>query len=239
MRESIFRFKQFSIKNDASSMKVGTDGVLLGAWCACNETTQSVLDIGAGTGLISLMIAQRAVNANIIGIEIDEPAYKEAEYNFALSKWGKRLNAINTDFVEFAKMYNKTFDLIVSNPPYFDNGILASKSGRALARHELSLSLESLFVNSARLLACGGKIAVVYPYSSFSKMKDCAQDAGLYLSRYTKVFSTADSPEPKRILCEFTTTSSPIKVDNLIIEIERHVYTQDYIRLTKDFYLKM
>ena len=123
MRETIFKFKQFTVKNKNSAMKVGTDGVLIGAWTTASDQCIDILDIGAGTGLVSLMMAQRNPNANIIGVEIDENSYVEACDNVSNSPWKDRVDVIMDDFNSFAELSNLKYDVILSNPPFFDNGI--------------------------------------------------------------------------------------------------------------------
>ncbi|MDD2962038.1 MAG: methyltransferase [Muribaculaceae bacterium] len=238
MRENIFRFKQFCVINKNSAMKVGTDGVLLGAWCDVSDRSQRILDIGAGTGLLSLMMAQRAINAYIVGIEIDADAYGEACDNVAGSAWSDRIEMRNIDFTNFIVGDNEKFDIIISNPPFFDNGILSNDSSRAMARHSFSLSLDLLIERVAKLLTKEGKFSFIYPASSIDKIRNLAVKNNLFISRITMVRPTKDIL-PKRVLCELSISNCPVLENELVIEEGRHIYTQDYISLTRDFYLKM
>ncbi len=240
MRESIFRFKQFSVRNEKSAMKVGTDGVLIGAWCDV-DNVNSVLDIGCGTGLISLMVAQRQPLAQIDAVEIDDDACNEALVNFRNSPWTNRLSVISADFKEFAAMCSKRYDLIVSNPPFFTNGVLPPNESRKNARHCASLSFADLLAGASRLLSERGRICVITPCESDESIRLIADDCGLKNRAKTIVYPKPAS-QPKRILWQFDKNADrgSAVIDSLIIETEeRHHYSNEYISLTKDFYLKM
>lgn len=238
MREKVFAFKQFSVINDKSAMKVGTDGVLTGAWVTVSQEKIKVLDVGSGSGLISLMIAQRAVNANILGIEIDKEACAEAKMNIQRSPWADRIDIINEDFNKYVSSCEAKFDLIVSNPPFFTNGLRAPEKNRATARHDDTLPLSDLITGTSKLLADGGRLAFIYSASEKSRILELADASGLYLLRVTDVYPTPDS-EAKRVLLEFSNKKGIVESNNLVIELSRHEYTEDYINLTKEFYLKM
>lgn len=239
MRESVFRFKQFSVKNEKSAMKVGTDGVLLGAWCNVDDCRR-VLDIGAGTGLISLMIAQRAPMATIDAVEIDCDAYAEAKDNFAASPWHDRLNAICGDFNGYAATCQEKYDLIVSNPPFFMNGVLPPDDSRRYARHCDTLSFEDLLDGAAGMLDANGRLCLIAPFDSKNIINRISHGCGLFVKKMTIVYPKPDS-QPKRILWELTKGDDVETVhDELIIEVgERHCYSDEYVAMTKDFYLKM
>ena len=160
-REKVFRFKQFSVRNDKSAMKVGTDGVLLGAW-ADVKAANSVLDIGTGTGLVALMMAQRC-NANIDAIEIDADAFAEATLNFNESPWAERMKVIHDDFITFSKDCDLRYDVIVSNPPYFIDSLVCQEEKRKNARHTSSLSYENLIECAVKLLNDNGFICLITP----------------------------------------------------------------------------
>ena len=214
-------------------MKVGTDGVLLGAWT--NIVGKRVLDIGTGTGLIALMIAQRSQN-NIDAIEIDNDAYLQAKENFVNSKWSDRLNVYNMGLQGFYPNYK--FDTIVSNPPFFSNSQKTPNKSRNLARHTDSLSFEDLLEFTSNNLTEEGIASFIIPYDSEEDFLQIAENKKLYLNRICRVKGTDDSPI-KRSLIELRFQKDDCTVKMLTIEISRHNYTQDYINLTKDFYLKM
>ena len=231
-REKVFRFKQFSVLNDKTAMKVGTDGVLLGAWCDVTRSHR-VLDVGTGCGLISLMVAQRAPGALIHGIDIDEGAIAEAQYNFARSPWSSRLSAEVADF----KQYDYgTYDLIVSNPPFFINGVLPPSATRTLARHSTSLTIETLIGHSIQLLSLGGKISIITPADVELAVRRCIVQSGLGLRRLTRVVPVDGAPV-KRLLWEIVASDDETVVDTITIARENHSYTQQYSELTSDFYL--
>lgn len=238
MANPYFQFKKFTIRHDKCAMKVGTDAVLLGAW-ANTTHCNSILDIGTGTGIIALMLAQRS-NAMIDAIDIDREACIQAEENVAASPFAGRINIIHASCVEFAAQpERKIYDLIVSNPPYFINSLKCPDSKRSMARHTDCLSLPSLIKDSYFLLSTTGRIALVLPYEQLGEVEDIAHENALYISRQTAVIPTPGA-QPKRLLIELSATDTDTKNrDTLIIEEARHQYTPDYIALTKEFYLKM
>lgn len=236
-----FKFKEFTIHQDKTAMKIGTDGVLLGAWCAVENYPDTILDIGSGTGIISLMLAQRADAMNIDAIEIDEKAYEQTVENFEQSDWGDRLYCYNTTFQEFADEIaeeEETYDLIVSNPPFYTDEFESDDAARNKARFTSSLSFEELVSGVVKILSSDGTFAVIIPFKEEENFINLAKARGLFLNRVCHVQGNATS-EIKRSLLEFSFHSSEIKKEHLIIEIERHKYTEEYIDLTKDFYLKM
>ena len=232
---SAFKFKQFEIAQDKCAMKVGTDGVLIGAWTACNKAT-NILDIGCGTGLISLMLAQRNDAAVITGIEIEENAFLQSQDNFNNSKWSNRLSIIHTSLQDFSS--ETKFDLIVSNPPFFTNSTQANNQYRKLARSTNSLNFKELISKSKILLSENGIFSVIIPFPRKEEFISIALENHLFLSRICSVKGAENSPV-KRILMEFNNSQKTILEENLMIEKERHNYTDKYIDLCKDFYLKM
>ena len=212
-------------------MKVGTDGVLLGSWLSCKKSNE-VLDVGSGTGLIALMIAQRNLNSRIIAIEIDEMASKEAQLNINNSEWKERVCVKNTSLQNFRT--SNRFDLIVSNPPFFPSS--KSDKKRDIARHKNKLSFEELIHNSASLLLDTGSFAVIIPKKSKSNFCKIARTYNLYCNRVCYVKGNEDSNH-KRVLMEFSFSELKIKEEYLIIERSRNYYTNAYIDLCKDFYL--
>ena len=216
-------------------MKVGTDGVLLGAWVD-SENVKSILDIGTGTGLIALMLAQRS-NAIIEAIEIDESASIQAKENIAKSDWKESIQVLNIPFQKFYKSTNKTYDVIVSNPPYFQNSLFAPDKKRTDARHNSNLELEELLDGSIKLLNEEGKFSLILPYIEGTMFILKASEKGLFCTRQTKVLPRPGR-EPKRLLLEFMKTKKPLIEQEIIIELnKRHEYSDAYKNLTKDFYL--
>ncbi len=217
-------------------MKVGTDGVILGAWSnVVNDPT--ILDVGCGTGLISLMLAQRC-DAKITAIDISELAVQEAIENINASPWNNRIDVICNDFLKYANMTEMRFSHIISNPPFFDNCLHSPDRARAIARHSSYLPFELLLKASKSLLNADGKISIITPYEFKSRIELICNDLTLYISRITLIHTTLNS-DPRRILWELSTVESKSIEESITIEKSRHVYTDEYIELTKDFYLKM
>ncbi len=236
-----FKFKEFTIHQDKTAMKVGTDGVLLGAWCAVDEYPNTILDIGAGTGVISLMIAQRSDAMTIDAVEVDENAYEQTVENFEQSDWGDRLYCYNATFQEFASEIaeeEETYDLIVANPPFYTDEFESENEARNKARFTSSLSFEDLIVGVSKILSKSGKFSVILPFKEEESFIALANEKNLLLNRICRVQGNTTS-EIKRSLLEFSFHETELNEEHLIIEIERHQYTEDYINLTKDFYLKM
>lgn len=214
-------------------MKVGTDGVLLGAWATVSPNDRRALDVGTGTGLIALMLAQRsaASGMNILGIDIDAAAAGEAAANFAASPWADRLTAFPASLHEFvAKWEQNLFDLIVSNPPFFAADVAAPDARRSAARQCGSLPPSELLAAARLLLSPSGRLAVIYPPEEAAAFRLEAESAGLYLSRQTRVITTSGQL-PKRLLMEFTRTPGLPVFDDLIID------SPACRSLTADFYL--
>ena len=233
--KQIFKFKQFEIAQELTAMKVGTDGVLLGAWANLTHA-KHILDIGTGTGLIALMCAQRQNNAIIDAIEIDPDAAQQAAGNFNNSKWQRRLNLIHTDFNNFHA--GKKYDVIISNPPYFDEQYENPDSQRNMARHTATLSLKTLIKKSKKLLKDDGNIQLILPADKLSQLHQIIEQEKLYLNKICYVKGHKNT-KIKRILVKISGLYTKPEEQQLIIEKSRHNYTDDYIYLTRDFYLKM
>lgn len=234
-----FIFKQFEIKQNKSAMKVGTDGVLLGAWCNVPDKTCRILDIGTGTGLIALMVAQRCKQAYIDGIEIDKEAANEAAENCAKSPFFNRINIIHSALQQYQPVLK--YDLIVCNPPYFNNSLKNPDKNREIARHTTTLNFDELLKYSIRLLNPNGILALILPYDEKNNFMEYVYKSEFKIKRETEVYSTKTSLNAKRIMMEFCLTDSNmiIEKNKITIEKERHLYTSEYIDLTKDFYLNM
>ena len=235
----MFQFKQFSIHQNKTAMKVGTDGVLLGAWASIEHHPISVLDIGTGTGLIALMLAQRTSAEQIDALEIDEDAYEQAVDNFENSPWSDRLFCFHAGLDEFIEEPEDEYDLIVSNPPFYSEDYKTENEQRDLARFQDAMPFEDLVEAADLLLSENGILAVIIPYKEEAKFVALAKNFDLFPIKITRVKGTPTS-EIKRSLLAFSRHEiADIPTDELVIETERHVYTPEYINLTKDFYLKM
>lgn len=234
-RERIFRFKQFAVLNDRTAMKVGTDGVLLGAWCPV-EGAKRVLDVGTGCGVIALMVAQRNSIAMIDAIEIDHDAIQEASVNFANSPWSERLTAIDGDFNEL--QVAESYDLIVSNPPYFTNGVLPTGDSRTTARHTATLSYRQLIDGAARLLNDEGSLALISPCDAEGEIIEASAFASLPVRKLTRVVPV-EGAEAKRTLWLLSRHNIPYNETTLTIAHSDGTFTNEYIALTSAFYLKM
>lgn len=234
-----FYFKQFTVEQDRCAMKIGTDGVLLGAWTQVNQTIHSILDIGAGTGIIALMLAQRS-NAELIdALEIDDEAYEQAVDNFENSPWGDRLFCYHAAFDEFVEeMRGEKYDLIVSNPPYFDSITSHQATNREIARYQGALPFPELLSGVASLLSEHGIFCGIIPREEEHRFILIAKEAGLYPNKITRVKGTIDSAV-KRSLLQFSFKPTAIEENELVIEVDRHQYTSQYKELVQDFYLKM
>lgn len=233
-----FQFKQFSIQQDRCAMKVGTDSVLLGAWCPIDHNPFSVLDIGAGTGILSLLLAQRTAANQIDAIEIDEAAYEQCVDNFESSPWDDRLFCYHAGLDEFVDEPEDEYDLIISNPPFYSEDYKTDNSQRDLARFQDALPFEELVEATSLLLSEYGIFAVVLPFSEEEKFIALAKNLDLFPFKITRVKGTPTT-EIKRSLLAFSRSKKNSAIDELVIETSRHQYTEDYISLTKDFYLKM
>ena len=238
MKKEVFWFKQFSVNQDKCAMKVGTDGVLLGAWTTLHHNPNSILDIGTGTGIIALQLAQRS-NAELIdAIEIEDNAYEQAVENFENSPWGDRLFCYHTSLEEFTNEIDETYDLIISNPPFYNDDFLSNNKARSKARSTISLPFDMLLKNASTLLSENGIFTTIIPNKEEESFIQLAENYHLFINRICRVKGTPTT-EIKRSLLEFSFHKSTIETSELIIENQRHDYTEDYTNLVKYFYLKM
>lgn len=235
MSNSYFSLKQFTIWQDKCAMKVGTDGVLLGAWVSI-EGARRILDVGTGTGLIALQLAQRCPEVRITAIEIDREAALQAKENVLRSPWPDRISVECCDFTDFTS--TKKFDLIVSNPPYFVDALRCPDAQRNLARHSDGLNYEVLFGHSAPLLNKDGQISVIIPYEAEKLVADAAWKNGFSPIRHTDVYTKPGKP-CRRQLLSFAMGMPKFGRDSLYIEDENGHYTPEYVALTKEFYIKL
>lgn len=232
----MFRFKQFTVCDERSAMKIGTDGVLLGAWADIQGDSR-ILDVGTGTGLIALMLAQRNASAEIVGVDISHEAIEEARDNFLNSPWAKRLSVTEGDVCSFES--NEKFDHIVSNPPYFVDSLHSPDSLRTMARHTSSLKFEDLVASAQRLLRPGGRLSVILPTECAMQFRFAAFGR-LWLCRQLNVVTKAGDT-PRRTLMEFCLSDKPLmpSVATLIMRHRDSSYTEEYRCLTEDFYISL
>ena len=231
---SCFRFKQFHLQQSNAAMKIGTDGILLGAWANVSSAKRA-LDIGTGTGVIALMQAQKNSTINIDAIEVDSGACIDAEQNFTRSPWKNRLHLFHSALENF----NPTckYDTIISNPPFFENSLISKSKKRTLARHSASLHYSEVLSFAKNQLTPKGNICLILPYSEEEKCIKTATDLGFYMNRKCNVFPKKHKNQ-HRTLFEFSLFANNLTHQTLIIENEkRHDYTNDYKSLTKDFYI--
>ncbi|MFT4780457.1 MAG: tRNA1Val (adenine37-N6)-methyltransferase [Psychroserpens sp.] len=233
-----FQFKEFSINQDQCAMKIGTDGVLLGAWSSIESNPFSILDIGAGTGVLSLMLAQRSDAQVIEALEIDDKAYEQCVDNFEQSPWNDRLFCYHASLEEFAEEMDDQYELIICNPPFYSGDYKTENARRDLARFQDAMPFEHLLESISTLLSKNGLFSVVIPFSEEEKFITLAKQFNLFTKRILHVRGNP-SADIKRSLIEFSFLQSNIEVSELIIETSRHQYTENYIRLTRYFYLKM
>ena len=243
-----FTFKQFQVNQDRCAMKIGTDGVLLGAWTPLINNPYNVLDIGAGTGILSLMLAQRSnaehtsqngeLATQIDAIEIDADAYEQCVENFEASPWGDKLFCFHAGLDEFVDEPEDEYDLIISNPPFYTDDYKSDNTSRDLARFEDALPFEELIEAAALLLSDNGIFSVIIPYKEEERFVSLCKELDLFPLKITRVKGTPTS-EIKRSLLAFCRMEQTPLIDELVIEISRHNYTPEYIELTKEFYLKM
>jgi len=236
---SKFSFKQFSVQQDRCAMKVGTDGVLLGAWCPIDNNPFSILDIGTGTGVIALMLAQRSHADQIDALEIDEDAYEQAVENFENSSWSDRLFCFHAGLDEFVDEPEDEYDLIVSNPPFYSEDYKTDNSQRVLARFQDAMPFEELVQAAGLLLSENGIFSVIIPYKEEERFIDLCAEAELFPVKITRVKGSNNTQFVRSLVAFKRYELAVLTADELVIETSRHVYTDDYINLTKEFYLKM
>lgn len=239
MRKNSFTFRHFSVKQEYNAMKVGMDGVLLGAWVKAPCEVCDILDVGTGTGLIALCLTQRYAGAHITAVEIDRSAAEEAAENVALSPFKDRIHVVCADFLELPASFRK-FDLIVSNPPYFSCGISAPERNRAIARHDESMPLGLFLKQSRKLLKLHGRINLILPADRLEEMRQYAVLNGLGFEKVCWVYTSA-SDIPKRMICVLAPLVElpPIQVEEtLFLTDETGRRTKEYHDLVKELYIK-
>ena len=236
MSNPYFQFKQFTVWHDKCAMKVGTDGVLLGAWASVRNAHR-ILDVGTGTGLVALMLAQRSLpDANIVSLEIEEAAAGQARENVARSSWKERIEVVQVDFKKYQS--SAKFDVIVSNPPYFIDSLGCPDQQRNSARHNDSLTYEDLLAGVAGLLAEDGTFTIVIPADVADRVKMIASAKRMQAVRQLNVI-TKPGGIPRRTLITFSFANQKCIVEELLTEVARHQYSKEYVALTREYYLNM
>ncbi len=232
----MFRFKQFAIRQENAAMKVGTDGALLGAWSDVSKANK-ILDIGTGTAIIAMMVAQRNSTAEITAIEIDEKALIDANFNVKNCPWTNRIKIIQSSLQEFTPTLK--FDSIISNPPFFENSLKSNSRSKIKARHTDSLHYSDILNFASIHLSNIGVLHLILPVENAEKCIETAIEGGFYLKRICKVHPVPNK-NAHRFVFELTKTATPTITESLIIETgKRHDYSQNYIALTKAFYTIM
>jgi tRNA1Val (adenine37-N6)-methyltransferase len=233
-----FVFKEFTINQDQCAMKIGTDAVLLGSWATLHKNPFSILDIGSGTGVLALMLAQRSQAEIIDAIEIEDEAYEQCVDNFEQSPWSDRLFCYHASLNEFVEEIEDEYDLIICNPPFYSEDYKTDNNQRDLARFQDAMPFAHLLESVSILLSENGIFSVVIPFKEEKKFIELGSNFNLHTDRILHIKGNANS-EIKRSLITLSFNKSDIETEELVIETSRHQYTQDYINLTKDFYLKM
>lgn len=235
MANSYFQFQQFTVWHDKCAMKVGTDGVLLGAWASLVHT-QSILDVGCGSGLISLMLAQRS-KGQIKAIDIDQGAYNQTLFNINHSPFKEQIKAFHLSLQAFAEKSKERYDLIISNPPFFTHGIKSPDNQRSMARHSDTLFLNELFASTKHLLHDTGRLALILPYERLSDVQNECLKNRWSCFRYALVY-TKIGKNPKRLLIELTPENLPWpSPESIVLTDANNQRTPTYHELIKDFFL--
>jgi len=237
MPNDSFEFKKFKIRQDKCAMKVGTDAVLLGAWVIPNGSA-SILDIGTGTGIIALMLAQKS-KATIVAIDIDKDSTEQAKLNVAESSYASQIQVEHISFQDLCSGSTQKFDLIVSNPPFFVDSLKSTNDGRTIARHNDLLSFEDLLKGVKKLLNEKGKFCLILPKNEALLFRDLAKTKGLYLSKLMRIRTRPEKDSEKRHLMQFEFKETEFSESTLVIEADSHRnYTEEYKKFTQDYYMK-
>ncbi len=231
-----FKFKQFNLLQNDRVFKLGTDGVLLGAWTDANEI-ERILDIGTGSGLLALMLAQKTKKPIIDAVEVQEESCRIAAANFANSLWANRISLFNLKFQEFVRLTNNRYDLIITNPPFFINSLKSANTEKSISKHAYGLGMEEIIEGVCSLLTPHGRFSIIYPCNEAEIFLKLAFERSLFCIRKLLV---KPSPLKKhvRTLMEFGFENSDCAIDEITIENgTRHHYSNEYKNLTGDFYL--
>jgi len=233
----VFKFKEFSVKHGKSAMKIGTDAVLLGAWTRLENSINSILDIGAGSGVIALQMAQLYDAEIIDAIEVEPNAYEQCVENFENSPWSDRLFCYHSFFQEFVDEIEEKYDLIISNPPFFTDSYKSNDPNRNQARQTVSLTFDELLSGVSKLLNSNGFFSVIIPFTEETKFIHIAQQYQLFPQKITRVKGNKDAKIKRSLLLFSFNNTNDTKIDTLILEKERHVFTDAYKKIVAPFYL--
>ena len=231
---SVFKFKQFTIYQDLAGMKVGTDSIILGSAIKIKSKYKHILDVGTGTGLLSIMIAQKSSNSDITAVEIDSNAYHQAKINIDKCKWRNRINLIHADAKQLE--VNHKYDLIICNPPYFINSKLSNFISKNTARHQVELTFKDLLNIWDKKGNNNSDLACILPIRESIKLFDMVKNHGNYLAYHLEVRSNLNS-DPKRAVMLFSKNNIKTIKSELCIHNKKGGYSESYINMTKDFYL--
>jgi len=233
----VFQFKEFTVKQDKTAMKIGTDAVLLGAWTRIDKPINSILDIGAGTGVIALQMAQLYDAEIIDAIEIEDNAYEQCVTNFENSPWSDRLFCYHSSFQEFTQEIADTYDLIISNPPFYTANFLSNNQKRNQARQTNSLSFDDLLIGVNKLLSDKGFFSVILPFSEERTFLEKAQKNNLFPLKITHVKGNKTTKIKRSLILFSKIKKGKPEETELILELKRHQYTPEYQKLVAEFYL--
>ncbi len=233
-----FKFKKFTINQDKCTMKIGTDGVLLGAWADLSGA-RKILDVGTGTGVIAVMLGQRSPEATIHAVEIHKDSFEQAKENFAQSPWAERLQVFHTSVQDFADEHPESYDLIVSNPPFFTGGTFSHNHNRTNVRHAVKLPHGDLLHAVRDLLTPKGKFCVVLPLIEGLRFQERAGNYNLYCNKLTEVRPKSGKPVERLLLQFEREEKSKVKNTLTIQKSKQNDWTKQYTDLTGDFYLNM
>jgi tRNA1Val (adenine37-N6)-methyltransferase len=238
MGNTLFQFKQFAVEQGKCAMKISTDAVLLGALANLNEPKE-ILDIGTGTGVLALMLAQRFTKANVTGIEIEEGSFEQAKENFMTSPWSLRINAVLADFKEYAVQNKKSFDLIVANPPYYPNHLLTKDKNKNIALHQESLNFEELIIGVKNLLSTNGRFWLILPPDQMKIFDEIAVKSELSAQFILSVFDKPGAKIIRTIAFYSFRETLNVQKETFFIKEESGKYSDMYVQLLKDFLLKL
>ncbi|MEN8928184.1 MAG: methyltransferase [Flavobacteriales bacterium] len=231
---STFHFKQFSVQNEKSAMKVNTDSVLLGAWAKIPEEAKTGIDIGSGTGILALMFAQKNSEIELTGVEIEKKAFEESKLNFKNSPYQKRLRAVNLPLQEF--IAETKFDCIITNPPYFENDLKNEDENKKTARHTVSLSFIELINFAENNLSDMGSFSLVLPFTESEIFRNIAENSALFLTRIAFI-KPNEKKEINRVLMTFSLTGKKLEKETFCVYQSHQIYSERHHELTRDFYL--
>lgn len=234
MSESVFRFRQFTVHQDKCAMKVGTDAVLLGSWVN-TDNAKNILDIGTGTGIIAMMLAQKS-SAQIDAVDICPDAFKQATENVAESLWADKISVHHISFQEFSETAEKKYDLIVSNPPFFSDAPKPHTLGRIQSRHTDTLSFQELIIGVKKIISPEGKFCVVLPCREGGAFIDEAMKQGLFCGNILHVKTKIEKLE-KRLLMEFTLQLKNLEEREMVIRCGENEFSREYVEMTREYYL--